>query len=78
MVYEYWPILYSHRTGCMTDRQSKLTKSDCLWLHRVMSEAQLKILEYIGNGCPKTGFRDDMFLCTKLMELRDIIKEKVE
>jgi len=58
-------------------RKSRLTQSDCLYLFRKMAKAQEKILEFVGHGCPKEGFRDDMFLCVELLQLKQIIDDKV-
>jgi len=59
-------------------RKSRLTHSDCLYLFRKMVKAQEKILEFIGHGCPKEGFRDDMSLCVELLQLKQIIDEVLE
>ena len=62
----------------MGERKSKLTITDCTYLHRKMSEAQELILEFIALGCPEYGWRDDMMLCAALLELDKIIEDKVK
>lgn len=62
----------------MTDRKSKLSISDCAYLHRKMSEVQSQILDFIARGCPKEGWRDDMMLCVGLLELDKFINERIK
>lgn len=62
----------------MPDRKSKLSVSDCTFLHRKMADVQARILDFITRGCPKEGWRDDMMLCVGLLELGKFIDDKVK
>lgn len=58
----------------MNERKSKLNKLECKVLHRKMGEVQVLLLEYLGNGCPPTGFQDDMHAMVGLIDLAEYIK----
>jgi hypothetical protein len=59
----------------MTERQSVITKTDCIVLHRKMAEAAESILRYMAAECPKTGLNSDFYLSTRLIDLQNKIQE---
>ena len=62
----------------MSERKSKLTLTDCTSLHRKMAKAQEQILQFMAAGCPKAGWSNDLLLCVTLLELDQIISDKVK
>lgn len=60
-------------------RKNKLSKRDCVYFMRLLSDAQQEIMEHAANGFPENdGYtRSDFQLCVKLIEVGNVIDEKV-
>lgn len=54
-------------------RESKLTWSDCNYMHRLLGMAQDELMIYAVYGFKKTGLHDDLNACVALINLRNQI-----